>query len=482
MATTTTTTNGSTVWKRTCTCKGGPAGWPKCPCPWYLKQFVWGGKPYAMNLTVHAQTFLNEALTTKTRAEAIAEAVRASIRAGTYVSAKAQRKARPVVVTAGLTLDTVIARFDKAIITADAEKRDTTKAGDRACLAKFAAFTPPKHPTTLGAGDIAALCIEDVLAFRTSPPIKRLTASSWTKYRNAITALLRWAKAEGLAPSDVFADARPDHARLLRRGKSARRTRRVTEDEEGRLLRAAGHVHDETTATRLQGLIIAAIETGLRLGELLALVWGDVDVDARTVTVRAEDIGASKTGASRVVPMSTRLRDELRTLRTDPNGEPWPRGARVFGNAVGEPIRSIKKAWQTAVLRAHGVGPTWTATGGLAVACQARWRTIDLHFHDLRHEAGCRWLESRVFDLEQIRQMYGHATVAQTAHYLHAAGQSARTAMDAYDAARTQRAAVAANGDDNPPTATQRPHKRPSRRGGDAGPRLVKGRNTRDAV
>jgi integrase len=38
---------------------------------------------------------------------------------------------------------------------------------------------------------------------------------------------------------------------------------------------------------RLQWLIIAAIETGCRAGELLALQWGDVSMDRRTVLIRA---------------------------------------------------------------------------------------------------------------------------------------------------------------------------------------------------
>ena len=44
---------------------------------------------------------------------------------------------------------------------------------------------------------------------------------------------------------------------------------------------------------------------------------------------------------------------------------------------------------------------------------------IDLHFHDLRHEGGIRLLE-KGWQLHWLQKMYGHASLAQTATYLHA--------------------------------------------------------------
>jgi integrase len=38
--------------------------------------------------------------------------------------------------------------------------------------------------------------------------------------------------------------------------------------------------------------------------------------------------------------------------------------------------------------------PDQTQTGGLSAECQQKLDEIDLHFHDLRHEAGSRKLES----------------------------------------------------------------------------------------
>lgn len=92
------------------------------------------------------------------------------------------------------------------------------------------------------------------------------------------------------------------------------------------------------------------------MGELLALRWADVDMDKRTVLVRAVEVGAKKTGRSRLLPMSARLAAVLEMARSDPAGRPWAPTAYVFGE-LGQRQGSIKKAWETAVLKAHGCVP-----------------------------------------------------------------------------------------------------------------------------
>jgi integrase len=174
--------------------------------------------------------------------------------------------------------------------------------------------------------------------------------------------------------------------------------------EEKRLLKAAGP------------WIIAALETGARCGELLALIWGDVDLTRGELRISGD---ANKTGDGRRLPISPRLSSVLDMVRLDPAGKRLPHHARVFGDALGEPVGSIKKAWETAVLLAHGHKPLWTATKALAPESRAALRAIDLHFHDLRHEAGSRMLEAG-WPLHHVQRMLGHADVKQTATYLNA--------------------------------------------------------------
>jgi integrase len=205
-------------------------------------------------------------------------------------------------------------------------------------------------------------------------------------------------------------------------------------DEEKALLDAAETLtHD--AGPRTQWLITAALETGCRVGELLALQWADVDLKKRTVFVRAIERGARKTGRSRLLPMSARLAAMLEMAQTDAAGRTYPPLAYVFG-VLGQRLKTIKKAWETCVLRAHGHEPEWVGRGGkLSETCRAALRVIDLHFHDLRHEAGSRWLEAS-WPLHHVRAMLGHANISQTDTYLHAAEMGLQDSMRRFDNAR----------------------------------------------
>lgn len=109
----------------------------------------------------------------------------------------------------------------------------------------------------------------------------------------------------------------------------------------------------------------------------------------------------------------------LELLRLDPAGKERPSHHYVFGDAIGQKVASIKKAWETTCLKAHGFVPTWTAKRGLSRESRKALQAIDLHWHDLRHEAGSRFLESG-WPLHHVQKMLGHLDAKQTATYLNA--------------------------------------------------------------
>jgi integrase len=162
------------------------------------------------------------------------------------------------------------------------------------------------------------------------------------------------------------------------------------------------------------------------LGELLTLQWRDVSFSRNEITLRAEK---TKDREHRTVPVSTRLRGVLEMVKNDPDGKPFSSLSYVFGNEVGGAVGSIKRAWQTTVLRANGHKPVWIwkkklgpndkGTTKLSPESQAAYRAVDLHFHDLRHEAASRLLEGR-WPLHHVQQMLGHASIKQTSTYLNA--------------------------------------------------------------
>jgi integrase len=186
------------------------------------------------------------------------------------------------------------------------------------------------------------------------------------------------------------------------------RRRRISEDEETSLLAVAPPF--------LRSMIIAALDTGMRQGEMLALRFADIDEQRQLIVLRGVTTKSKKT---RVVPLSTtRLKAVLDWLWLDAAGEKKPGDALVFSDEAGEPIGRFRTAWVTAVLKAHDVKPVWKSYNWTALtpACQREFRRINLHWHDLRHEYASRLVERGV-PLAQVRDLLGHASITTTERY-----------------------------------------------------------------
>ncbi|MDE0829028.1 MAG: tyrosine-type recombinase/integrase [Vicinamibacterales bacterium] len=100
--------------------------------------------------------------------------------------------------------------------------------------------------------------------------------------------------------------------------------------------------------------------------------------------------------------------------QTDPAGQPFGPDAYVFGNEVGQRIRSPQTAWENARTRAD---------------------ITDLRFHDLRHEAGSRFIKAG-WPIHQVQEMLGHADLKQTSTYLNVTLEGLKASMRAFDEAR----------------------------------------------
>ncbi|WP_018260692.1 site-specific integrase [Methylobacterium sp. WSM2598] len=167
-------------------------------------------------------------------------------------------------------------------------------------------------------------------------------------------------------------------AKLVRRPALPRgRTRRLEGNEEQILLAAA----DAGRVRYLRPLIVLAIETGMRRGELLSLRWEHVDLEQRVA-----HLPMTKNGTSRDVPLSTRAVETLRALRT---GE----SEMVFTAAPN----AVRLAWERLTRRV-----------GLE----------DLHLHDLRHEAVSRLFE-KGFNVAEVATISGHRELRMLQRYTH---------------------------------------------------------------
>lgn len=147
-----------------------------------------------------------------------------------------------------------------------------------------------------------------------------------------------------------------------------------------------------------QAAIVLAAEAGLRMGEILALEWGDIDLKAGVLTVMRSDwrgqIGSPKGGRERKVPLTRRAVAGLKAHR-------HLRGKLVFSWEDG-------RRWTFVTMRA-GI-KRQEKRAGLRIT----------GWHVLRH-AFCSHLAMRGAAPRAIQELAGHASISVTQRYMHLA-------------------------------------------------------------
>jgi integrase len=178
----------------------------------------------------------------------------------------------------------------------------------------------------------------------------------------------------------------------LERGRNRRLNARLDEDgkdEEERLLAAA----KKCTRAWLAPALTIAIETAIRRGELAALAWSDVWLDARHPHI---DLPTSKNGNQRRIPLSDAAQMAFRDLEAQAKGkEQFHPGRRVIGAETGW---ALGAAWRSAIKPEE---------------------FPDLRWHDLRHEAISRFFELTDLRDAEIMAISGHLRPEMLARYTH---------------------------------------------------------------
>lgn len=180
------------------------------------------------------------------------------------------------------------------------------------------------------------------------------------------------------------------------------RVRYLNDEEEQRLL--------EALPLYLRPLIVVAIHTGMRRGELLSLRWEDVDFSARVITVRK-----SKSGYGRHIPMNDVVFKALGPLflerskeAGDGGGAPKGPEGFVFTSREGCYLQNLNRSWYSALQRA---------------------RLKDFHFHDLRHTFASRLVMAAV-GLYSVQTLLGHRTPEMVQRYAHLSPDHLRKAVE----------------------------------------------------
>jgi integrase len=389
--------------RKFCTCP--PRRRAKCPHAWYFDYTPRGGARVRFSLDIEYERRIES----KTEADALGEDIRQQILDGTFRRAADRRQAAqsPIVTPGVETFRIFGAKYVERVC--KVRERNKSWKDEQSRFNRLAAFPLPPTGELLGDKPLNAITEDDLeVAFSA---LRSKATSTRNHYVQLIRASFRWATRKGHLTKNPLTEESS-----LKRGKHARRDRRLTPDGTdagGRLVTAGEERRLLAVAPpRLQNLIIAAVETCCRLGELLTLQWQDVNLERGQLTIRGEH---TKDAETRVLPISARLAAILTMARTDPTGQVYPPAAFVFGE-LGERTGRITRAWSTCVLKAHGHRPTYEKTG-LSAASRTALQAIDLHFHDLRHEGASRLLEAG-WPLHHIQEMLGHASLEQTSTYL----------------------------------------------------------------
>jgi site-specific recombinase XerD len=149
---------------------------------------------------------------------------------------------------------------------------------------------------------------------------------------------------------------------------------------------------ESTQGSKLHSIILFAVLTGLRLGEIVNLPWEDVLLDKRKIIIRSNGNFRTKTGKIRTLPISSAL---MKLLSDMPN-----KSGLVFKHVSEKALRTeyVSKLFKKAV-RACGLDEA-------------------LHFHSLRHTFGSYLVEQGV-SLFHVQQLLGHSSPWVTQIYAH---------------------------------------------------------------
>ena len=141
----------------------------------------------------------------------------------------------------------------------------------------------------------------------------------------------------------------------------------------------------------LEPILILALNTGLRKGELLSLKWSDINLHTKQVTVQGANAKSSNT---RHIPLNTDALEMLRKWKKQDQYDNY-----VFYNGNGLKLDDFKKSYKSLLKLAN---------------------ITSFRIHDLRHHFASKLVMNNV-PLNTVRELLGHADISTTLRYAHLA-------------------------------------------------------------
>jgi len=171
------------------------------------------------------------------------------------------------------------------------------------------------------------------------------------------------------------------------------RTRYLLPEEEANLMPAL----ERDSRQHLRVIVLLALNTGMRRGEILRLRWEQVDFHKSEIKATH-----TKTSRDRFIPMNQQVQGALQRLR-DISDSDW-----LFPSRDGQSLKGVATAFRGAC-REAGIE--------------------NFRFHDLRHTFGTRAADAGA-SLTAIAAVMGHADIHTTMRYAHATDQGRRRVVE----------------------------------------------------
>jgi integrase len=194
--------------------------------------------------------------------------------------------------------------------------------------------------------------------------------------KSAFSTALRWKLISENPCRDVPFAQVPDQAPIF-----------ITPADFGKLIQAISE-------TWLKELVIFAVLTGLRRGEILNLRWLDVDMERGIINIQSSPRFKTKHGKRRTIPLNSTALEILRKKMEHPGGEYvfTLDGARISGDWVSHLFKRYVRNAELADDR--------------------------IHFHSIRHSFAS-WLVQGGATLYEVQKLLGHSSSKVTEVYSH---------------------------------------------------------------
>ena len=167
-----------------------------------------------------------------------------------------------------------------------------------------------------------------------------------------------------------------------------------------------------TSTKLLQDIFSTAFYSGMRLGEILNLIWDCVDFSRRVIIIKNINGFVTKSKKERVIPMNDRLLDLF--LKKYQTSKMLSKNDYIFYRVIGVKLnedyvsKQFKKAVRSACLN------------------------DEIHFHTLRHSFASNLIQKGA-SIYVVKELLGHESISTTQIYSHLQSENLSQAVSLLD-------------------------------------------------